>query len=84
MFLDEYKQSTDFVNNNIPEAAKLVEKYGIVNAVIAEKAIPYCNIFFMEGAKMKSSMQGYLEVLFEQNPKAIGGKLPENDFYYER
>ncbi|NLK69658.1 MAG: ABC transporter substrate-binding protein [Clostridiaceae bacterium] len=84
VFLDEYKQSTDFVNNNIPEAAKLVEKYGIVNAVIAEKAIPYCNIFFMEGAKMKSSMQGYLEVLFEQNPKAIGGKLPENDFYYER
>lgn len=83
-FLDEYKQSTEYVNSNISEAAKLVEKYGIVKAQIAEKAIPYCNIYYMEGAEMKTSMQGYLKVLFEQNPKSIGGKLPQDDFYYEK
>lgn len=83
-FLDEYKQSTEYVNSNIPEAAKLVEKYGIVKAQVAEKAIPYCNICYMEGAEMKTSMQGYLNVLFEQNPKSIGGKLPQDDFYYEK
>lgn len=84
LFLDEYKKSTDYVNANIPEAAKLVEKYGIVKAAIAEKAIPYCNIHFMEGAEMKTSMQGYLKVLFDQNQKSIGGKLPQDDFYYEK
>lgn len=83
-FLDEYKQSTEYVNANIPEAAKLVEKYGIVKAAVAEKAIPYCNIYFMEGTEMKTSMQGYLNVLFEQNHKSIGGKLPKDDFYYEK
>ncbi|HHY82667.1 MAG TPA: ABC transporter substrate-binding protein [Clostridiales bacterium] len=83
-FLDEYKQSIEYVNANIPEAAQLVEKFGIVKAAVAEKAIPYCNIRFMEGAEMKASMQGYLSVLFDQNPKSIGGKLPEDDFYYER
>ena len=83
-FLDEYKQSTEYVNANIPEAAKLVEKYGIVKAAVAEKAIPYCNIYFMEGTEMKTSMQGYLNVLFEQNQKSIGGELPKDDFYYEK
>jgi NitT/TauT family transport system substrate-binding protein len=84
VFLDEYEKSTAYVNSNIPEAAKLVEKYGIVKAPIAEKAIPYCNIHFMDGDKMKTSMQGYLNVLFEQNPKSIGGKVPEDDFYYKK
>lgn len=81
-FLEEYQKSTEYVNNNIPEAAKLIDKHGIVKAAIAEKAIPYCNIRFMKGNEMKNSMQGYLNVLFEQNPKAIGGKLPADDFYY--
>ncbi|MGI6145626.1 MAG: ABC transporter substrate-binding protein [Clostridia bacterium] len=83
-FLDEYQQSTEYVNAHIPEAAKLVEKYGIVKAAVAEKAIPYCNIYYMDGTEMKTAMQGYLKVLYEQNPKAIGGKLPRDDFYYEK
>lgn len=83
-FLDEYEESIDFVNTNIPEAAKLIDKYGIVKAPVAEKAIPYCNIHFIKGREMKTSMQGYLNVLFEQNPKSIGGKLPADDFYFEK
>lgn len=83
-FLDEYQQSTEYVNAHIPEAAKLVEKYGIVKAAVAEKAISYCNIYYMDGTEMKTAMQGYLKVLYEQNPKAIGGKLPRDDFYYEK
>lgn len=83
-FLDEYKLSTEYVNANVSEAAQLVEKYDIVKAAIAEKAIPYCNITFIEGAEMKSAMQGYLQILFDQNASSVGGVLPEDDFYYER
>jgi NitT/TauT family transport system substrate-binding protein len=83
-FLDEYKQSTEYVNANIAEAAQLIEKFDIFKAAIAEKAIPYCNISYMDGAQMKLVMQGYLEVLYNQNPKAIGGSLPMDDFYYAR
>jgi NitT/TauT family transport system substrate-binding protein len=83
-FLDEYKKSTEYVNSNVSEAAQLVEKFNIVNAAVAEKAIPYCNITYMEGTEMKTAMEGYLNVLFEQNPKSVGGKLPGEDFYYER
>lgn len=83
-FLDEYKLSTEYVNANVSEAAKLVEKFDIVKAAVAEKAIPYCNITYLEGAEMKDAMEGYLGVLFEQNPKSVGGVLPEDDFYYAR
>ena len=27
-------------------------------------------------------LSGYLSVLMEQNPEAIGGQLPDDDFYY--
>jgi len=83
-FLDEYKASIDYVNANVSEAAQLIEKYDIVKAAVAEKALPYCNISYMEGAEMKASMQVYLNILFEQNPKSVGGKLPEDNFYFER
>ena len=83
-FLDEYQISTKYANTNIPEAAKLVEKFGIVNAAVAEKAIPYCNITYLEGPEMKTAMEGYLNVLFEQNPKSVGGALPGDGFYYAR
>mgnify|MGYP007104221654 FL=1 len=60
----------------------LVEKYGIVKAAVAEKAIPACNIVCITGADMQQKLSGYLNVLFEQNPKAVGGALPADDFYY--
>lgn len=81
-FLEEYKASTEYVNNNVAEAAKLVEKYGIVKAAVAEKAIPHCNITYIDGDEMQTALEGYLTVLFDMNPAALGGKLPGEDFYY--
>lgn len=82
-FLEEYQASTEYVNENIAEAAQLVEKFDIVQAAIAEKAIPYCNITYIAGTDMKEPMDGYLQVLFEQNADSVGGTLPGDDFYYE-
>ena len=81
-FLEEYKESVAFVNSQPAEASVLIEKYGIVAAEIAEKAIPASNIVFVDGENAKSSLIGYLEVLFEQNPQSVGGTLPDDDFYY--
>lgn len=83
-FLQAYKESVDYVNANIEDSAALVEKYDIVTAAVAEKAIPYCNIVMIEGQEMKEKLSGYLSVLMEQNPKAIGGALPPDEFYYQR
>ncbi len=81
-FLDHYKESVQFTNENVEEAAKLVGKFDIVPEEVAVKAIPECNITFIEGDEMKEKLSGYLAVLNEQNPKTIGGKMPADDFYY--
>lgn len=82
-FLEEYAASTAYVNENVQEASLLVEKYDIVKAAVAEKAIPECNIVCITGEEMKTAAEGYLDILFTQNAKAVGGALPEDNFYYE-
>ena len=38
-FLDEYRKSTEFANDNIEECAELLEKHDIFKAAIAKKAM---------------------------------------------
>ena len=81
-FLGHYRESVEFVNANTDEAAALVGGYDIVPEAVAKKALPACNITFIDGADMKAQLGGYLEVLADQNAEAVGGKLPGDDFYY--
>lgn len=81
-FLSRYADSVKYVNDNVAEAAQLVEKYGIIKAVVAEKAIPECNIVCITASDMKTALSGYLGVLLEQNPTSVGGSEPKDDFYY--
>lgn len=81
-FLEEYKTSANYANTNVKETAALSEAYGLFPAAVAEKAIPECNITCITGTEMKPAMEGYLRVLFEQNPKSIGGQIPGDEFYF--
>jgi len=81
-FMGEYTASAVFVNDQIDEASVLVEKFDIFKAAPMKKAIPYCNIVLIQGDDMKTKVSGYLNTLFTQNPQAVGGKLPADDFYY--
>ena len=82
-FLEEYKSSVDFVNNNIDEASALIEKAGIIpKAAVAKKAIPNCNICLITGEEMKSSVSQMLKVLFDAKAASVGGKLPDDEFYH--
>lgn len=81
-FLDEYAASVAFVNDDNAAAAQLIEKFDIFKAAVAEKALPFCNITFISGADAAEILPGYLQVLYDQNPKSVGGALPGDDFYY--
>ena len=82
-FLEEYQASVEYVTDeaNADDAAALIEKYDIMVADVAKNALPRCNIVFMAGDEMKASAEGFLQVVFEADPQAIGGALPEDDFY---
>lgn len=81
-FLADYKKSVDFVNENAKEASvKIAENQIIPSAEIAEKAIPNCNICFIDGDKMKTVLNNLWQVLFDANPKSIGGKMPDEKIW---
>lgn len=81
-FLNEYRNSIEKAKD-VEATAALCEKYGIIpKAAIAKKAIPNCQLTFVAGKDMKAQIAGYYQVLFDGNPASIGGKLPDDAFYY--
>ena len=81
-FLTVYAASVDWVNANVSDAAALIGEYGIVDAAVAEKALPYCNIVCITGAELLEKLPGYLYVLYNADPAAVGGAMPDNSFYF--
>lgn len=82
-FLTEHEASILYTQKEPDAAAALIEKAGIVaKAAIAKKALPACNISYLDGQDMKTALSGYLSVLLEQEPKSVGGSLPDDAFYY--
>lgn len=82
-FMERYQESVTFVNDHAEEAAKIIGNYDIIPEEVAKKALPECNIVYIDGAEMKEKLSGYLEVLKQENPQAVGGTLPTDEFYYD-
>ena len=83
LFLKEYEAAVNYTKANQAETAALMEKYGIIgSAAIAEKAIDKCNIVCYRDEAMRTAAEAMLQVLFDANPKSVGGALPGDDFYY--
>ena len=83
LFLQEYAASIEKAQSDVEGTAALCEQYGLIpKAALAQKAIPSCGLTFVTGAEMKSALSGYLQVMFDANPKSVGGAMPGDDFYY--
>ena len=83
LFLEEHFTSADFAEAHADVAAVLVAELGIIEkAPIAQKALPYCNIVCITGDYMRTALEGYLKVLFDQDPASIGGAMPGEEFYF--
>lgn len=84
MFIEDAKMSVDFVKNNAEEAAKLMEGFDIVKAPIAKAALPNIGLAMVEGEDMQKDLSAYLALLFGFNPKLVGEKAPDADFYFKK
>ena len=82
-FLADYAQSVNAANTDLDGTAALCEEQGVVaKAAIAKKALPNCNIVCLTGEELKANAAGYLQVLYDADPAAVGGALPGEDFYW--
>ncbi len=83
MFLQDYAASIEKAQSDAADTAALCEQYGLIpKAALAEKALPYCGLTFVTGAEMKTGLSGYLQVMYDADPKSVGGAMPGDDFYY--
>ena len=85
-FLEEYKNSINYMSNpdNIDSAAKYVAEAKIMGAEpLAKKALTNLghSIAYVDGENMKKTLE-YVYTVFGN--KVIGGKLPDDNFYYKK
>ena len=84
-FLAAYEASINYMKDeaNADQASQLVAQYEITpNAKVAAAAIPQCNLTYLAGQEMRSTLEQYYQVLFQADPAAIGGSMPYDSFYY--
>ena len=85
-FLAEYKSSIEFVSSseNLELSAQYVVDAGVLDAVpAAKKSILNLGsaIAYSDGAEMKSTLVAFYNAI---GLNLVGGKLPDDEFYYEK
>ncbi len=84
-FLKDYDASQKLVNTDKDKGAAYIVEAGIIpKEPLAKKAIPGCNITYLDGKEMKSGVAKCLEVLFEAAPNSVGNALPGDEFYFAK
>ena len=79
--LERYEDSINWVLEQPAEAAVLIEKYDILAAAVAQKAIPLCGLDFSPALDVREDVENFLLVLLNSDPVSIGGSLPDDGFY---
>lgn len=81
--ISSYEKSTCWVNQNPDSAAALIVKYNILpDYGVARQSIPRSNLNFVRAGRMQTQINEYLKVFYDMNPEIIGGKIPDENFFY--
>lgn len=85
-FLDDYKNSIEFTVSDLQSSSECIVATGVFagKAPVAEKAIPNCNIVYLDGDEMARGLDAFFSKLYEINPAAVGGKPVDQNIYYRK
>ena len=82
LFMEKLEASIGFALTQPEDAAREIAQAGIIpSEAVALKALPSCALTFLTGDEMRARLSPMLQVLFDGDPAAVGGKLPEADFF---
>lgn len=82
-FLSLYEDSINRVIAEPLMAAELVPANGFtMSADITGKAIPRLNLKYADGEDAKALLDDYYNILFQMDPKTVGGAVPGDELYY--
>lgn len=84
VFLRELENSINWVNSNPMEAGEMGQEISLgVTGPLIKKSISRLNLGFKSSQEAKEELESYYKVLFNSNPKAVGGAMPTEDFYMD-
>jgi NitT/TauT family transport system substrate-binding protein len=84
MILASLKASIGWVTSHPEEAGALVEKHELgLRAPVAAAAIPRSSYVFIPALEARASLESLYRIFLEFAPDSIGGKLPQDAFYYK-
>ena len=82
-FLSASEFASIWALSNAEEAGKLAEKNGLgIAAPIATAAIPNCAYTFKLAKDAKADVEKILKIFLDFDSASIGGKLPDEGFYF--
>ncbi|MBQ9495748.1 MAG: ABC transporter substrate-binding protein [Treponema sp.] len=83
-FKDAFSQSCAWTVANPQRAGVLVQKntLGLMAPIVAN-AIPFANFTWKDALDAQSEIEHLLSIFFEFAPDSIGGKLPDEGFYFK-
>lgn len=82
-FINIYEKASSWTRENPQEAGKSAEKANIgLQAKVAEKAIPNAAFTWKRAKEGKAEIEKLLSIFLDFAPESIGGKLPDEGFYY--
>jgi NitT/TauT family transport system substrate-binding protein len=82
-FLDDLESSIGKVNLEVEQTADLAVdlEMGFTKEVLIA-AIPNSHIDYRDANDIKMDLENYFNIIYDINPVLIGGKLPDDNFYY--
>ena len=81
-FNEEYEKSLNWYKNNPKEAAKMiVEEMPMLDELGVQESIKHVQLNTVSAQDSKKDLEFFYKLLERNNPKTIGGKLPNESFY---
>jgi NitT/TauT family transport system substrate-binding protein len=80
----EYKKALNWYKENpIQAGIETAEALPMLDATAIADSIKYVKLESVSASDSKDKLEFFFEVLKKSEPKLIGGKIPDNDFYYK-
>lgn len=82
-FSNTLRQSIRWVQHHPKEAGVLAEKYVQIASSAIEKGLGRTNLKYSTALQVRPEINRFLQRLVEFEPESVGGKVPDEGFYYQ-
>ena len=84
LLLQEYEKSISWGNENPKELGEYAQGLDLaINKEVLPKALERANMKYVPVEQSKDDYSEFFKVLFEMEPKTIGGKIPDEGIYFK-